>query len=470
MSSDLIKFNLKSVEATLKSPFSMFALTNSTDDPKALSHSIEFLAKTITFLHDVFIETQFDVEKTDMVVRVDAANKREYESHYFKPQVLTGVSPFVPYKNKDNAVGVLVRLQNKQVQFCGKSLNKIARERFESALRNDEPITMKEAKRSVEVELKNNPHRFDGEVPLVEKFQDHYFYIDFKTQVILAKNAHRCRDAINMFFALLMKAGKSLQNSHPELHEKLDKLMTETFKERPEVLNYSTFALTHKKAFGAYNIHDVVAYYSKEEKSKEAAPLPMSPTDTAGFISEKETEARIEFKNAMGYFLNHEKKALPSYQILSSFSEKHHLKAYSLRVMGEIPKTEQLARYLEAHPEGASDEITSSTLTLGFETKASDGNISFKIFSGLSWVVDAAKRLLNDKFNDTHIARKQLEPFFLEEMGGMLEVLHHSCALFIDFYIRANQAGEHMETVVDKDIKRNQDRDAPIEQPVELVE
>lgn len=464
MSHDLIKFHLKTVEAALRSPFAVFALTNSSEDLKALDRSASALAKTILYLHDVFMETECDTTAPEFLVQVNATNRREYEAHYFKSNVLTGHSPFIPQMDKKKLTGVMVKLQHKQVVFCSKSIQRLARKNFEDALRKDEPITFKEAKRLINAELQSGG--LASEVPLVEKFQDHFFYIDFKNQVILAKSAHRSRDAINMFFSLLLKAAKVLQERHPEFKDELEPLLTDTFKERLDVMPYSNYALTHQKAFGAYSIHDVIVHYCEEERDKDAPPLPVLPTDTVGFVSETQVDARIEFRNSVGYFLNHASKTIPSYRTLSSFSEAHQLKAVKLRVIGEIPQTDQIKRYIARNPEGKPEALEGETLTLGFDTKASDGNITFRISDGLQWPVESAKVLLMDLFGDTHVARKQLEPFLLKEFGELLEVLHHSCSLFIDFYTRANQAGKEIsETDLERDLKKAQeDAKQPLDQ------
>ena len=462
MSNDLIKLHLKTLEASVKSPFAVFALINGSEDMKALSASIKSLAKTLDFFSDIFLESEIDTADPDLTVRFDKPNKKEYDETYFRPHIMAGYSPFMLQKEGKVITGALVKLQHKNVSYCQKTIKRLVRQRFEEALRNDEPLTFKECKRHIETLLKEG--KMSDPVPLVDKYQDHYFYLDFKNQIVLAKNAHRTKDIINMFFSLLLKVGKSLSDRHPELLEKIDKMMTETLKERMDIVPYSTYALTHEKAFGAYSIHDAVVYYSKEESDNDAKPIPFLPTDTAGFFSETKMDARIDFRNAVGYFLGHNEKTLPSYRTLSSFSDKHVLRAYSLRVTGEIPLTDPIKRFKEAFPESIGDEIAGEYLSMSFDTKASDGNVTFKITEGLFWPVEAARRLLNQLFGDTHIGKKQLEQTLLKEFGALLEVLHHSCSLFIEFYVRANQAPEEMgETELEKDLKQAQiDAEAPL--------
>lgn len=463
MSYDVIKIHQKELETSLKSQFAVFALTNSSEDIKSLNKSVEALAKTLQFMNDLYIETEADSTLDSMSIRFDKNNKKEYDMAYFKPHVMTGHSPFMLQIDGKKVVGVLVKLQYKNVSYCNKTIKRLVRQRFEESMRNDELLTMKECKRLIETELKEGKNK--EPVPLVDRYQDHYFYIDIKNQIVLAKNAHRSKDVINMFFSLLIKAGKAFQDEHPEVKAELDALLTEAMKERMDIVPYSTYALTHEKAFGAYSIHDTVVHYSQEETDKDSKPIPFLPTDTAGFGSDKTTNAKVDFKNSVGYFLGHDEKAMPSYRTLSSLSEKHRLRALSLRVTGEVPLTEQLKRYKEAHPDAFGDDIAGDYLTMTFDTRASDGNVIFKFVEGLYWPMEATRRLLQDKFDDTHIGKKQLEPFLLNEFGASLELLHHSCSMFIDFYLRANQAsGEFEETALERDLKQAQaDANEPLE-------
>lgn len=460
---DLIKAQLKTVEGALRSSFAVFSFTNSTVDTKSLSSSIDALSKTILFMHDVVIETGTDLSVGDMTIKRMASNQAEYSEDYFKPHVSVGSSPFLPYFVKNKLVGVLVRMQQKNVVFCRKTISRLARELFERAYINDESLSMKQAKKSIVEQLQQANSILRKDVPLVDSYSDVCFYIDFKNHVILAKNGHRTHEAINFFFSLLLKVGKSLKTAHSELELELDALLTSVFKERLDIQAFSTYALAHHKAFGAYQIQDVVNFYSDEESKNDEAPLPMLPTDTVGFVSELKSPVKIEFKNAIGYFLNHGEETLPSYRTLKTFADNHLLKASSIRVEGEIPMPKVVERYLTAHPDAKDGELSGQTLTICYDTKASEGNIIFKVNQGTEWFFHAALSNLLDEVSDKHWAKKQVEPLILKEMGDMLELLHESSSLFIEFYIRANKVNHYTETAVDQDLKKAIDDSAVAE-------
>lgn len=451
---DLIKFQTKSMLSVLTSQFAVFALSNSTEDEAALKKSTSALAELVGLVHNVLLESPLELRSDELVIRRGAMTAKEYKEQYLKPIVLTGCSPFAPFIERKKISSTLISLQTKSVKYCDKAISKLARSRFEKSLRDDAPVSMKEAKRSVQDDLKNEVSYVLDQIPIVEKFVEHFFVIDFKHKVVLANNTHHNREAVNVFFALLLKMVKKLEELNPELESDLARLSSEVFKERLDIQPYSTYSLSTQKAFGAYSIPDALEFYSSEESIKAGVAIPVSPTDTVKFSSEKDEKTRVDFKNSIGYFVNPEKAPTPSFKLLADFSKKHKLKASSLVVDGQIPRSAQLARFVEAHADVAPDELKEAMLNLSFETKAVDGNVSFKVKSGMSWFEEAARQLLIDKADDAHIARKHLESFLLLELGDMLEPLHHVISLFVEFYLRANQAKGDLTVPLVDDLKK----------------
>lgn len=454
MSYDLIKFQTKSMLSVLTSQFAVFALDNSTEDEVALKKSTSALSDLIHIVHKVLLESPLNLDGDELTIRRGALSAKEYKEQRLKPIVLTGSSPFAPFVERKKISSVLISLQSKSVKYCDKAISKLARGRFERSLLDDAPVSMKEAKRSVIDDLKNEIAHVLDKVPLVEKYVEHFFVIDFKHQVVLANNTHHNREAVNVFFALLLKMVKKLEELHPELQPNLEALSSEVFRERLDIQPYSTHSLSKQKAFGAYSIPDALDFYSSDEFSKSGDKLPVSPTDTVKFASEKDEKTRVDFRNSIGYFVNPDKSPLPSFKLLSDFSKKHRLKASSLIVEGQIPRSSQLVRFVEAHADVAPDELKEPMLCLSFETKAVDGNVSFKVKGGMSWFEEAARQLLLDKIDDTHVGRRQLESFLLLELGDMLEPLHYVISLFTEFYLMSNQAKGDLTVPLVEDLKK----------------
>jgi hypothetical protein len=97
------------------------------------------------------------------------------------------------YGSESNIQGVFIRLKHVSYVYCGKTMDKLAKALYEKQMKADDPIYMKEAKRAIREQTReqNNPEN----VPLLKKENSVYIYLDSENQCFLAKNGKRSQDA-----------------------------------------------------------------------------------------------------------------------------------------------------------------------------------------------------------------------------------------------------------------------------------
>lgn len=440
MNNEQITYHLKPLVTAVKSFYSVFAVEiPGIEEQEDIKLRVKSIVNLVDMIGNASIEHEIDFDTQELRAYTTSPNEKECEYFSFEPHISTGYSPVVSYGEKSNVRGVFVRLKHVSHVYCGKTMDKLAKALYEKKMKEGDPIYMKEAKKAIREQTReqNNPEN----VPLLKKENSVYIYLDSENQCFLAKNGKRSQDAIRLMLHLLATLPEKLDSKY---ETNLTEIKDIAFESNIYSQAYTNHSMSRGVAFGAYNISNLVDFYANE-KSDEACPV--EPTMTAEMKNKEDSTQIIAFKNSVDLFMESE----PGDSVFSSlkfFSEEKNLDFKSIRVTSEMHYSDQIKEYIAEFPEVAGEDLGGDLLTISFDTKSIDGNIGFKIADAIKYHIEATRKLSIHAFTDRHYSFKEMEPVMLEQFAGLLSVLHDSSNLFIELYIRANQATEEFGSAI----------------------
>ncbi len=452
MNNEQITYHLKPLVTAVKSFYSVFAVEiPGIEEQEEIKLHVQAITDLANKLGKASIEHEIDFDTQELRAYTTSPNEKECEYFAFEPHISTGYSPVLSYGSESNIQGVFIRLKHVSYVYCGKTMDKLAKALYEKQMKADDPIYMKEAKRAIREQTReqNNPEN----VPLLKKENSVYIYLDSENQCFLAKNGKRSQDAIRLMLHLLSTLPEKLDSKY---ETDLTSTKDVAFEHNVYLQAYTNYSMSRGVAFGAYNITNLVDFYANEESDEVC---PVEPTMTAEMKNKEDSTQVIGFKNSVDLFM--ESKAGESvFLSLKGFSEEKNLDFKSIRVTSEMHYSDQIKEYVKEFPEVAGEELGGDLLTIQYDTKSIEGNIGFKIADAIKYHIEATRKLSIEAFNDRHYSFKEMEPVMLSHFSGLLAVLHDSSNLFIELYIRANQATEEFGSAITEAIEQATKQDA----------
>lgn len=433
MYAELVKYQSAPFNNALKSNFMVYGFkSNGGDDNKIKDHlsNVQKVCETISI---AAIENAIDLDQDSLRVKLKDSASAQYEYYTLDPHISIGYSPFMFYE-KDGIKGVFIKMKHRKSVFCNKTIEKLSREMYESSLLNDAPMSKKACKKIVLEEIERGNIT---SVPLIESESSIHLYIDLEKDVLLTKSTKRDSESINVFYQLIKKAMQFINDSEIVNAESL---IQDTFSERFDKVCFAQQAISNNIAFGPYHVGQLVSFYAKRESDKNDSVSSVEPTMTADFISKDDASQLVKMKNSVGIVATEDGTMRASFSMIDDFSNEKNMDVVSVRVQGEVPRADYLAKYCEEFPEQAPSSIQGEHIEMSYDTRAKDGNIMFKIVDGISEHTDITYQLLINELADTHYSIPNMEPLLLKNFAKNLSVLHDSIQLFTDLYLNANKA------------------------------
>jgi hypothetical protein len=433
--------------SAIKSNYMVFAFESNDGSAETVNKSLSNIKKLCVSISQGSQKNNVDLTTEEYRIYMKSPKTSEREYFALMPHISTGKSPFMFYEKDEETVGIFVKIMHSRSLYCTKTINLLARKLYEESILEDIPITLKAAKSKIneDVFLNNNPH----DVPLIERTSFIYTYIDIENGCLLAKSSKRDQDSINNFFELLRRTALLMDEKG---FIKVKDTVALAFEERLNTTHYVNWALNNERAFGSYNVNEIVNFYANQSVSDEICEAcPVEPTMTASFFSVTNPDQKINLKNSMNIMMSPEKQGhVPSFRMLQEFSDEKDLNIATFKGKGEIPKSVQLSRYCAAYPDSVDDTIRGDYVDVLYDTKSKQGNIMFKVTGGITFHIEAAKRLLQDYFSDNSVAVRDMEDVMLSEFSGLLAILHDSTTLFLSLYINANKISGEFSSDIEK--------------------
>lgn len=429
MNSEQISFHLKPLIAAIKSYYSVFAIEIPEKNEDEVAHLVERACTLIEKMHASVILNEVDLSCVDFRGHLLSPSNGEQDYFVLAPHIKTGYSPFLINYDGKEAKGVLTLVRRVRSTYCSKTISKICEEQFLKAIKEDSPLPLKTIRAELMDNIRTNGNTFN--VPLVETISDTYIYLDKVNNCILCKGNKSSFVAMKMFLSYLSRLPKDLDSA-------INTTFTRDFEDVMSALwftiPYTNYLMGEGKAFGAYNVATVVRYYSDADSDT----CPVEATETGRFKSAEKGDQSISFNNSLSILV--EKEAGESdFSSLQVFSQNKDLELMTIRVSTEMDNTPQLNQFIEEHPEEVGDDLSTVSNTLYYDTKAIDGNVSYKIASGMDWHIRAVKTLIAHHAQENHIPLKGAEQTLHNYFSGLLPLLQESTNSFVTLYLQANK-------------------------------
>ncbi len=454
--SEFISQYTKPVFTAIKSKYVIYSLsTNDEEKEEDVNDVMNALGSLCQRAGEHLIQNKIDTSEKGFRFHTKSANIPETEYFCLAPHINVGYSPFMVNKDADGKVlGVFVKARQHRFAYCSKTIKKLVQSHYELMFKEDTPTTMRAAKEYIKERLTSGNK---DNIPLLEKLSEITFYIYFNNATVLAKSAHRDQDGLAAFFELVrILVAKCIDdgNSIPGSEALLERALGTKLFPTP----YSNHSMSVGKAFGAYNLTNMVGFYAEQDDKKDSDPSSIEPTWSAGFSAKDDPSQVITFKNSIGLFLPNVDLDNPpptTFTMINQFADSKALNIHNLRVIGELPTGRLLKEYVKEHEEASSDELLNEYLDITFTTQSKDGNISFQINDRLEYHKEAIRVFLRDHMAEHSSSNKELEKLMLSRNGDLLEVLHDAGELFVTIYLESNPLSEEFgkENTLDKALK-----------------
>jgi len=456
---EIVGQHVKSFMSSIKNNQAIYTIGyGDEDNEEEQSNSSKALLKLkdlTQILHEYVIEKKINTATDELRCYTKSKEHPDKEYYSLASHLNIGYSPFMFNQVEDETRGVFVKIKNTRFVWCTKTIGIIASEMYETAFKNDEPVTMKEARAKISDSLlTGNVHN----IPLLEKSSYITFYIDLKNQRILAKSSHSDQDGISAFFVLLKRLA---EKADEDRIKKVATLADECLKNKFAINPYTNSAMRNGQAYGAYSLSNLVDFYAEREvdteENKKLEACGLTPTWSANFASKHDSTKVINFKNSISLFIpdiDSESPPPTTFTMINNFAKNKDLNVGKINVVGEIPSGSLLKKYIDFMPEDAEvdEAIKGDFIDVTYSTQSKDGNICMQITDPLSYHKIAVTKMLDEHFKENACSNKEIERTILIWLGEMLGVLHDSIDMFTTLYLESNAADDYFndDAVVEK--------------------